>query len=193
MRQRVICRRCKKRSESSWSLLIHSFMAPIATSNRFFTWTRCLFIFPTTAQRLMKSVAPPRQFTSTRHQMGQREQLVSRTLPQQACSSQLHPQSVPAVPTTSRMMPLGCLLGSGAHALSIAITGKGAAATAWRFVQAAAHMVQYLAPLLGAEHAPHSQSKSGEEEAMVCGCGVVVVCGCLFYVEQNPTSKQQVG
>jgi hypothetical protein len=91
------------------------------------------------------------------------------------------------------MMLLGCLLGSGGHALAIATTGKGAAATVWRFVRAAVHMVQYLPPLLGAEHAPHSHSKSGKEEAMVCGCGVVVVCGCLFYVEPNPTSEQQVG
>jgi hypothetical protein len=72
------------------------------------------------------------------------------------------------------MMPLGCLLGAGAHALAIATTGKGAAATAWRFVRAAAHMVQYLPPLLGVEHAPHSQSKLGEEEAMVGGCVWVV-------------------
>ncbi len=113
--------------------------------------------------------------------------LLSRTLPQQACSSQLHPRLVPAVPITSRMMLLGCLLGSGAHALAIATTEEGAAAIAWRFVGVASHMVQYLPPLLGAEHAPHSQLKLGEEEAMVCGCGVVVVCGCLFYMAAEMT------
>jgi hypothetical protein len=65
-------------------------------------------------------------------------------------------------------------------------------ATAWRFVQGAAHMMQYLSPLLGAEHAPYSHSKVGEEEAILGGCGVVVVCGCLFYVVQNCTSTQKL-
>ncbi len=37
--------------------------------------------------------------------------------------------------------------------------------------------MQYLPPLFGELHAPHTQLESGEEEAMVCGCGVVVVRG----------------
>jgi hypothetical protein len=53
-------------------------------------------------------------------------------------------------------------------------------------------MMQYLPPWLGAEHAPHSHSKVGEEEAMLGGCGVVVVCGCLFYVVQSCTSMQKL-
>jgi hypothetical protein len=98
----------------------------------------------------------------------------SRTLLHQACSLQLRPRSEPAGPTTSRTMLLGCLLGTDAHALATATTRKGTAATAWCFVRAAVHMVQHLPPLLGVEHAPHSQSKSREEEAMVGGC--VWVC-----------------
>jgi hypothetical protein len=50
-----------------------------------------------------------------------------------------------------------------------------------------------LAPLVGGGACTTFPVKLGEEEAMVCSCGVVVVCGCLFYVEQNPTSKQQLG
>ncbi len=80
------------------------------------------------------------------------------------------------------MMPLGCLLGAGAHALAAAILGAGAAATAWRFRWAAVHMMQYLPPLLGAEHAPHSHLKVGEEEAMLGGCVWVVSLLSLFYV-----------
>ncbi len=110
-----------------------------------------------------------------------------------AASMLLATAPVPAVPTTSRMIPLGCRLGAGAYALPAAILGEGAAATAWRFVQAAAHMMQYLPPLLGAEHAPHSHLKAGKEEAMLGCCGVVVVCGCLFHEVQNCTSKQKLG
>jgi hypothetical protein len=54
-------------------------------------------------------------------------------------------------------------------------------------------MVQYLPCLFGELHAPHTQSELGEEEAMVCGCGVVVVCGCLFYIDQKPLHKQNIG
>jgi hypothetical protein len=91
------------------------------------------------------------------------------------------------------MTPLECLLGAGAHVLAAAILGAGAAATAWRFVWAAAHMMQYVTPLLGAEHAPHSHSKAGEEEAMLGGCVWVVSLLSLLYVVQNPTSKQKLG
>jgi hypothetical protein len=50
-----------------------------------------------------------------------------------------------------------------------------------------------LPPLFGELNAPHTQLESGEEEAMVCGCGVVVMRGCLFYVEQKPRHKQTIG
>jgi hypothetical protein len=33
----------------------------------------------------------------------------------------------------------------------------------------------------------------GKEEAMVCSCGVVVVCGCLLHVEQKSRHKQKIG
>jgi hypothetical protein len=114
-------------------------------------------------------------------------------LPQQACSLQLRPWSGLAVPTISRMMPGGCLLDAGILALTTATSGAEAAATALRFARAAAHMVQYLPPLVWELHAPHIQLESEEEEAMVCGCGMVVVCGCLFYVEQEPRHKQKIG
>jgi hypothetical protein len=94
-----------------------------------------------------------------------------------------------AAPTVGASSPnnikddaLGYRLGAGAYALPAAILGAGAAATAWRFVRVAVHMMQYLPPLLGAKHAPHSHLKAGEEEAMLGCCGVVVVCGCLFHV-----------
>jgi hypothetical protein len=54
-------------------LIACSLLAPIATGIGFLTWTRCPFIFPTTAQRLLKNVAP-RQFTSARQGTGQRGQ-----------------------------------------------------------------------------------------------------------------------
>ncbi len=90
-------------------------------------------------------------------------------------------------------MPLGCLLGTGAHRLAAAILGAGAAATAWHIGRAAAHMMQYLPSLLGAEHAPHSHTKAEEEEAMLGGCVWIGFSLSLFYVVQNPTSKQKLG
>jgi hypothetical protein len=54
---------------------------------------------------------------------------------------------------------------------------------------AAGHMVQYLSPLLGEVHAPHSYLESGKEEAMMCGCEWL----CLFYIEKKPNGEQEIG
>jgi hypothetical protein len=50
-----------------------------------------------------------------------------------------------------------------------------------------------LTPLLGAEHAPHSQSKLGEDKAMVGGYVWVVSLLSLFYVMQNSKGEQKLG
>jgi hypothetical protein len=80
------------------------------------------------------------------------------------------------------MMLLGCLLGEGAHALAAAIMGAGTAVTARHFVRAAAHMMQYLPPLLGVEHAPHSHLKvggGGGHVGWLCvGCTLVIFVLC---------------
>jgi hypothetical protein len=64
--------------------------------------------------------------------------------------------------------------GTATTAACAAKSAASAAWRAWRFGWGVAHIVQYFPPLEEA-HAPHSQSKAEEEEAMMGGLWVLVV------------------
>jgi hypothetical protein len=61
-------------------------------------------------------------------------------------------------------------------AAGAATSAAHVARTIWCLGQGVAHIVQYLPPLFKEEHAPHSQSKAEEEDAMMEGLCVLVVC-----------------
>jgi hypothetical protein len=56
-------------------------------------------------------------------------------------------------------------------ATSATITAR----SAWRFGRGVGHIAQHFPPLLEEVHAPHSQSESEEEEAMIRGFWVMIV------------------
>jgi hypothetical protein len=66
--------------------------------------------------------------------------------------------------------------------VGVAKSAASAARTAWHFWWGVAHIVQYLPLLLEEAHAPHSQSKAEEKEAVMGGLWVLVVmvvCGVV--------------
>ena len=67
-------------------------------------------------------------------------------------------------------------------AVGAAISVTSMARTAWHFWWGVANIVQFLPPMLEEAHAPHSQSKAEEQEAVMGGLWVLVVmvvCGVV--------------
>jgi hypothetical protein len=90
-------------------------------------------------------------------------------------------------PTTAAGMPTTSLgigadgiafataAGTATTAACAATSTASAARSAWHFGRGVAHIAQYFPPLLEEAHAPHSQSKAEEGEAMISGLWVLVV------------------
>jgi hypothetical protein len=92
--------------------------------------------------------------------------------------------------------------GAVTTAVGAATFAASMARTAWCFGQGVAHIVQYLTPLLEEAHAPHSQLEAEEEEAMIGGLCMLVVCvlrtpvvllGSHLYVRQKNGKPQHIG